>query len=209
MQLVQKARLEITGAKKNAINPHLGSKYADLASIIEAVKPALLKHGISFIQMPEQPQDGEVRLTTRLMHTSGEWIEATIGVPMSKKDAQGCGSALTYARRYSLAAMTGLPQEDDDGIAASKQPKKSGSAPKIAFDRLEPELKAEVKAVADQVTDVMIATQDREADPEQAIDIIDRFCATYPDDDDIKPAIWACLDSKVRTAIRKFTDSQK
>jgi len=201
------AQSEMKGAVKNAINPHLGSKYANLTSIIEAVKPTLTKHGISFVQCAEPSESVEVRLTTCLIHSSGQWLESTITVPTTKKDAQGYGSAMTYARRYALAAMLGIPQEDDDGIAASKPAKKSGSATKIAFDNLSDEMKAEVKTVADQVASVMLETEEQQADPKQAIEIMEMFCESYPEDETLKPAIWSQLDSKFRTAIKKYQTS--
>lgn len=206
-QALATAQAEMKGAIKNAINPHLGSKYANLASIIEAAKPTLTAHGISFVQCPEPSEAVEVRLTTRLIHTSGQWIESTITVPVTKKDAQGYGSAMTYARRYALAAMLGMPQEDDDGIAASKPAKKSGSATKIAFDALSDEMKAEVKSVADQVASVMLETEEQQPDPKQAIEIMEMFCESYPEDETLKPAIWSQLHSTIRTTIKKYQAS--
>lgn len=122
-----KAQQSITFASKDASNPHLKSKYADLPSVIDAVKVALNGAGISFIQSAGEMKEMYLSVTTRLMHSSGEWIEDTATMPLVKQDPQSYGSALTYARRYSLAAITGLYQDDDDGYAASKQAK---AAPK-------------------------------------------------------------------------------
>lgn len=114
-----KAQTAITFAAKDATNPHFKSKYADLPSVIDAIKPALNEHGIVFLQTPSPSDPGALALTTRLIHESGEWIEDTAIVPLPKNDPQGYGSALTYARRYSLAAITGLYQDDDDGNGAA------------------------------------------------------------------------------------------
>lgn len=111
---------EIGAATKGAVNPHFRSKYADLTSVIDAIKPALAKNDLFFIQACE-PSDGGVRVKTTLWHKSGENIDlGTLYVPANKQDAQGFGSAITYARRYSLQTAFGVPTEDDDGNAAVK-----------------------------------------------------------------------------------------
>lgn len=114
------AQNNIKYAIENSVNPHLKNRYADLSSVIDAVKPALNHVQIVFVQMPEESESGIVRLTTRLIHASGEWIETTSSCPMPKNDPQGYGSALTYLRRYSLSAICGLYADDDDGEMASR-----------------------------------------------------------------------------------------
>lgn len=111
---------EISAATKAANNPHFKTKYADLTSVIEAIKPALSAHGLFFVQCPEPSEKG-VTIKTVLHHSSGESLElGTLFVPANKQDAQGYGSALTYARRYALVTAFGVPVEDDDGNAAVK-----------------------------------------------------------------------------------------
>jgi hypothetical protein len=111
---------EIEGATKSANNPHFKSKYADLTSIIEAVKPALIKHRLFFTQRCHPDQEG-VTVETVLHHAGGEELSlGSLYVPANKRDAQGFGSALTYARRYSLQTAFGVPTEDDDGNAAAR-----------------------------------------------------------------------------------------
>lgn len=112
------AQSAITFAGKNAKNPHFKNNYADLTAVIDAVKPALNEAGIVFLQTASPSEDGRLHLTTRLLHSSGEWIEDTAVCPLPKQDPQGFGSAMTYLRRYSLASMIGLYQDDDDGEAA-------------------------------------------------------------------------------------------
>ena len=107
-------------ALKCKTNPAFKSKYADLASCIEAVIDGLNDNGIALIQK-QHPHDGGVSIETVFVHESGETFSTGIlTVPASKQDPQGYGSALTYARRYSLMAACGIAPEDDDGNAASK-----------------------------------------------------------------------------------------
>lgn len=120
------AQGEMTHAAKDAENPafkrgNKASTYADLASVIDAIRAPFAAHGLSYVQIVE-PHDVRVIVTTRLMHESGEWIDSTISLPLASATAHGYGSALTYARRYPLAAIAGISQADDDGNAASGKP---------------------------------------------------------------------------------------
>jgi hypothetical protein len=104
--------------KRAATNPAFKSKYADLAHVVEGVIPALNAAGVGVLQFPAF--DGElVSVATTLLHESGSSVTATLHLRPSKSDPQGVGSAITYARRYSLLAMTGAAPEDDDGNASS------------------------------------------------------------------------------------------
>lgn len=115
---LSKAQGEMKPAVKDATNPHFRSKYADLAANVEAARGALAKHGLSVVQEPTTTERG-IAVATRLMHSSGQWIQFDpLTVPLSKADAHGVGSATTYARRYALGAALGLVAEDDDGNAA-------------------------------------------------------------------------------------------
>jgi len=110
---------EIEGAAKDKINPHFKSKYADIGSVIDAIKPVLAKHNLAFYQRPQPSEDGVI-VQTMLRHVSGEEVDlGSLYVPANKRDPQGFGSALTYARRYALMTAFGVPAEDDDGNAAS------------------------------------------------------------------------------------------
>lgn len=113
------AQAEIEGANRNSVNPHLKNKYADLGSVWDAAKPALTKNGLSVAQFCEPSEPGTLALVTMLLHSSGQFLSGTSVIPLSKADAQGYGSALTYARRYGLAAMVGVCPEDDDAHAAT------------------------------------------------------------------------------------------
>ena len=120
---LSKVQGELTYAKKDSANPFFKSRYADLESVWDACRSLLAANGLSVIQMPGNYFEGRMWLVTRLCHTSGEWIEQEMSVPVQKADAQGAGSALTYMRRYALAAFVGVVQADDDGNAASQTTK--------------------------------------------------------------------------------------
>lgn len=114
------AQGEVENASKNAANPHYRSKYADLAEVLNTVRPVFSKHGIAILQSTEF--DGErVTVTTTLGHSSGGSVSSSAACVPAKADAQGIGSATTYLRRYSLAAMAGIAQEDDDGNAGARE----------------------------------------------------------------------------------------
>lgn len=114
-----KAQKEFGPALKTSTNPHFRSKYADLSACVEAVIDALNNNGIYLMQLTEQHQDGII-VSTTFIHESGEQMSGgSLFMPASKADAQGFGSALSYARRYSLMAACGIAPEDDDGNAAT------------------------------------------------------------------------------------------
>jgi len=128
-----KAQKEFAPALKTSNNPHFKSKYVDLAGCVEAVIDALNNNGIMLMQK-NHPYDGGVSVETIFLHESGESISGGIlTVPASKQDPQGYGSALTYARRYSLMAAAGIAPEDDDGNAASNRP----TAKKVSAARIQ------------------------------------------------------------------------
>lgn len=106
-----KAQAKIRNPAKNKVNPHFKSKYADLADGLDVIRPALSEQGIAFIQRTEVVDDGVI-LRTRLIHSSGQWIESTY--PVSKMTQhQQMGAALTYAKRQSLFALVGVCGDDD------------------------------------------------------------------------------------------------
>jgi len=127
-----KAQGEIESAKKDSTNPHFKSKYADLASVWDAIRGPLSKNGLSVVQMPTA-YGSEVCVTTLLLHASGQWIKSTLTMLVGDKATpQAVGSAITYAKRYSLTSMTGVaPDEDDDGNAASGSASTSSQAQRV------------------------------------------------------------------------------
>lgn len=123
IELITKALVkfqsEISGVEMNAINPFYKSKYADLITIIKTAKPILTKNGLAFTQLVNKDETGGV-ITTMLMHESGQWLAANTNYPINGKP-QEQGSAITYMRRYALAAILGIAADpDDDGEAAQK-----------------------------------------------------------------------------------------
>jgi hypothetical protein len=115
-----KAQQEMSKVSKGAANPFFKSKYADLASVMEAVKGPLNDNGISYLQ-PTKSAGGHAIVETVLLHSSGEWLSEELSVPIVKQDPQGVGSALSYGKRYGLQSICGLPAADDDGNAACRQ----------------------------------------------------------------------------------------
>lgn len=124
---------------KDATNPHFRSKYSSLSSIIKAVQPALQKHRL----MQSQPTTvdhatGKNIVVTRVVHESGEWIAARWVITPAKQDPQGEGSALSYARRYTLTSLLGIASEDDDGNEASRSTTRQ-EAPRVPLPPAGPE----------------------------------------------------------------------
>lgn len=111
---LSKAQGIIQNPNKDAANPFFKSKYADLADVLNVVRPAFSECGLSVVQMPVNV-DGNVGVVTRLMHSSGQWLEDSIDIPLQGKNiAQDAGSTITYLRRYALASVSAVFQEDLD-----------------------------------------------------------------------------------------------
>lgn len=114
-----KAQGEMGAAKKDATNPFFKSHYADLASIWRCCQEVLPRHGLAVLQIPQMMDVAETMvLETVITHASGQWISGHYKIKPIKDDPQGWGSAMSYARRYSLAAMLSIVTEDDDGEGA-------------------------------------------------------------------------------------------
>lgn len=127
------AQSEMKAAKKDAANPFFKSAYATLESVSDACLPALNKHGIAVTQTTARLGDGSlITLETTLIHSSGQWIGSVYPVHPTKNDPQSLGSAITYARRYSLAAIAGVTVSDDDGEAATQEYRQSHAKPNNA-----------------------------------------------------------------------------
>lgn len=122
-----RAQAELPAAIKGCVNPHLKNRYADLNAIYEAAREALARHDLAVVQTM-QPTDGtRAHVRTTLLHKSGEWIAGELVMPLDRQGgAQGMGSAITYARRYSLSAIVGIvTEDDDDGNAAQGRTRKA------------------------------------------------------------------------------------
>lgn len=130
-----KAQMEMGKALKSSSNPHFKSKYADLASVMDACLPALNANGIAVISPTGEDEYGRF-VETRFIHgESGEGLSCRVPLLVSKNDMQGYGSAVTYGRRYGLMSLAGIAPEDDDGNAAAKappqEPANTQEAPKL------------------------------------------------------------------------------
>lgn len=116
-----KAQGEMENAAKDKTNPHFKASYADLASIWDAIRGPLSKHGLAVLQMPFEDDKGRISLETMISHSSGQFISTTYCLPPTKGDVQGFGSAITYMKRYALTGL-GVAPEDDDGESAVSRP---------------------------------------------------------------------------------------
>jgi len=116
-----KAQGSMATAVRDGVNDHYGNSYASLGSLLKAAKASLSSAGLAVVQASEtlHVDDGILAIVvTRLLHSSGEWMETEVSIPLDQLSAQGLGKALTYLRRYSLASMVGIvSDEDDDGEA--------------------------------------------------------------------------------------------
>lgn len=195
-----KAQKAFGPALKTSSNPHFRSKYADLSACVEAVIDGLNDNGIALIQK-QHPHDGGVAVETIFVHESGETLSAgLLVVPASKQDPQGYGSALTYARRYSLMAACGIAPEDDDGNAASKRKPETKSeqisATAEAWKECDEETKRHLTKVAKEVSGCM-------PDAGKALDVLEMADLS----NEHKAALWHLLDSATRSAIKKAKEA--
>ncbi|MBA2683242.1 MAG: ERF family protein [Gemmatimonadaceae bacterium] len=149
------AQAELEDARKDARNPHFNSSYATLASVRAAMGSVLPKHDLAVVQGFEPHGDAGVCVVTTLMHSSGEWIRSALFIPLTKRDAQGAGSAISYGRRYSLAAIVGIATTDDDANEAVKPPARKAPepGPKLAAGDVDPIVEGHVLAI-DNATEV-------------------------------------------------------
>lgn len=167
---LSKSQGEIENASKSSTNPHFRAKYADLAEVLNVCRPVFSSNGLSFSQCPSY-EAGVVSVETILMHNSGQWISSTISAPVDKQNAQGVGSAITYCRRYSLAAVCGIAQEDDDaeasigrGQAKQQKPKQETQQAEETPERKEyKRIMARIEGAKDveELTEIMVL--DKEA----------------------------------------------
>lgn len=193
-----KAQAKIKAAIKDSQNPFFKNKYADLASVIEAVRIPLNEAGVCFLQPASATEEG-VAVETVLLHSSGEWISETLTMPVNKQDAQAVGSATTYGRRYGLQSLCGVPSEDDDGEAATR----TVNAPKSTIT---PSTGAWESLSIDQQTQMNDIVQCIQAEyelhgPLEAVKLWTAETDGLPVE--AKTAGWAKFDSKQRSAMKK------
>ncbi len=134
---LSKAQAEMETAELSSENPFFKTRYADLAAIVKASRPALTKHGLSLIQQIITHDDGQTMLHTMLCHNSGQWVESRVRIVPPKNDVQSIGSYITYLRRYSIAAICGIVSSDDDdgemAVAHNRQTHVKAAAPQAKY----------------------------------------------------------------------------
>jgi hypothetical protein len=188
-----KAQAEIGSASKDKDNPFFKSKYADLNSVMGVVKPAFAKHGLAFTQHCHDAPDA-VKVETVIWHESGQSLSCgAVVVPVSKHDAQGFGSALTYARRYGLAAACGVGAEDDDGNAAAK------AAPKVKTPTAWDSLTEKQKSLLTDIADAM-KERCKHQDYESAYEILDEASLSEEE----RAGLQTLFDSATKNAMAKW-----
>lgn len=176
-----KAQAVMTSAQKDGSNPHFNSSFATLDSIWKAIRKPLVEHGLCVVQslLPDNT------LVTTLLHESGQWVRSYQKLNPVRNDPQGIGSALTYGRRYSLAALVGICQADDDGEEGSEtqqEPVQKKPTPKSISPKGEGNGHKEIDPMTRYWQEVKAAGLQREKgleilaaannDPSRAIDIL-------------------------------------
>ena len=133
-----KAQSQMQGITKEGKNPAFKSKYVTLDSILDTLRPILTSNGLMLTQGSQEPQVMQaVTVESRIIHTSGEWIATTVTIPVTKPDAHGLGSALTYGRRYSVSALLAISADEDDdanGAATAQVDYRRGPQGNIVID---------------------------------------------------------------------------
>ena len=193
-----KAQSEMTHAAFDQTNPHFKSKFASLKSVIDAIKPALNANGIFFMQV-SHPLDHGVGIETIFCKADEKLSTGVVMVPVDKANAQGLGSALTYAKRYSLAMACGIAADvDDDGNgAAAAPPQRKGQS--VVRTVIEQEGIVVDETKRDTYVTQLLAKV-TEVDTGGVQELVDELST----DSDMKIAVWAELPSNVRSFIKKL-----
>lgn len=203
-----KAQKAFGPALKSSTNPHFRSKYADLSACVEAVIDALNANGIALVQRTSECPDG-VTVTTVFVHESGEVLDSgPLHVPAAKNDPQGYGSALTYARRYSLMAACGIAPEDDDGNAATKS-KRESEEPADPLGILPPKVQATIRKTAAAAIEAF-----NQGNEYSAYEEASSLWNKYPDGDarnQIKAALWSIFQqhSALRASLKASAERER
>jgi len=204
IESLAKAQSEMTHAAFDQTNPHFKSKFASLKSVIDAIKPALNANGIFFMQV-SHPLDHGVGIETIFCKADEKLSTGVVMVPVDKANAQGLGSALTYAKRYSLAMACGIAADvDDDGNGAAANPpppNSTGRKPQsvVATVIQEEGIVVDAKKCKEYVDAVIKAKNlDDVVGLKQLMEELNR-------DSDMKIAVWAELPSNVRSYITKMS----
>jgi len=196
-----KAQLKMKNPPLDSENPFFKNQYASLCGVRDTVTPILAEQGLAVTQLLSHEPDGIV-CETVLVHQSGQWLSSAFYMPATKKDAQGYGSAITYARRYALMAICGVVGDvDDDANAATHKPTKEAITPTAgAWEAL-------TEKQRHQLTDLALVVKGhlKDGNMEVAITAIDEAHL----DADSKVALWSRFDSKERSAMTKHREGKK
>lgn len=197
-----KAKRSFGPALKDKTNPAFRSKYADLGACIDAVEDALLENGLIFIQETFEDSTG-VTVQTIFVHESGATLPCgKLHVPAAKQDPQGYGSALTYARRYSLMAACGIAPEDDDGNAATKAVKKP------ATDSLVPALEASI-AKNERTLVMKVRTKIQEhITADRPMGVAEEWDFARSKGEEFQAGVWAGLTTPERDYVRETNNNR-
>jgi len=198
------AQAEIGAAIKGSTNPHFKSKYADLGAVMDAVKPTLAKYGLGFVQEISE-REGGVYVETVILHKSGEiYRTGKLPMPAPKQDPHGYGSAITYAKRYSLQAAFGVPSEDDDGNKAveGKAAEKRFPTPvesSLNGVAIDPETNAKLTRISSALVDLVIDEAEGNDNSYKIWELIESI-----EEDEEKLHLWHLLakHSKVRARVK-------
>jgi len=194
-----KAQSEMTHAAFDQTNPHFKSKFASLKSVIDSVKPALNANGIFFMQI-SHPMDNGVGVETVFMKGDEKLSSGVIVVPVDKLNAQGLGSSMTYAKRYSLALACGISaDEDDDGNGAAANPPQRKGQSVVATVMQEEGIVVDEGKRQEYVKGLVEAIN--KDDDAGLKELVEELSA----DSEMKIAVWANLPSVVRTYIKKMS----
>ena len=195
------AQAEMGGAIKDSNNPFFKSSYADLTSVIKVIKEPFAKYGLSFVQLPVTSAGGNgVGVSTMLMHKSGQWLQGEYLLPMDKVTPQGAGAAITYARRYALQSLVGIPSVDDDGeLAMYRNEDKVADLDMTLEGMSEPVPVAPAKRVSKKLMqDLMALVIESEATGEHTL--MNEALAEL--DENEKQKLWSQLTGKQQEFIR-------
>lgn len=193
-----KAQGDMENPSFDTMNPFFKNKYASLATVRDTVTPALAKQGLSLVQLIGH-QEGGITCETVLLHASGQFISSTLYMPSAKQDAQGYGSAITYARRYALMAICGVVGDEDDdaqGAVKAKITPTAGAHETLTKDQI-----AKVDKVASNMIDMFTAERDI-SEPHKCMEDAKL-------DNEEKIYLWTWLDSKQRSSLKKYHEAQK
>lgn len=193
---------ELQNVAKTASNPYFKSKYAPLDAIVDATRPVLAKHGLAIQQMPIF-QDGMAGVTTTIIHKSGFSTSSTLLLPLKDISPQGVGGAISYARRYALAAVCGLATEED--LDGNEHASKTIEAPRPAIAKVMDKSTSVRPAGAPIATwrgvlptNTKVAAQSKEGSPKKWT----LYCVEFSDGGKIIEAM--TFDEKLFTAATRF-----